>query len=167
MSQENYLDFLRQTAQEVLDTNFAQPNGRQSFGGWWIDFRATLVSAYENGKVKEDSFEEFFERWQSSPPATEYGMRVKLEKLIRYCKNPENPAGVALSQEEQTIMEALKEESPMTLTQEDLANKTRLSDRTVRKCLRRLRENLGLTHRPLGVKKGETLTNKGIDLLRR
>lgn len=69
--------------------------------------------------------------------------------------------------EEKTILDVLFQEHPMAVTQEDLAQATRLSDRTVRKCIKRLREELGLTHRPLGPKKGESLTLKGLDFMRR
>ena len=85
-------------------------------------------------------------------------LQVYLERLaIR--RNSE-----AVSPEEMTILEVLQNEYPMTVTQEDLAAATRLTDRTVRKCVKRLSE-AGLIDRPRGPKKGNALTAKGRALL--
>lgn len=72
-------------------------------------------------------------------------------------------AGLAvdLAPEEQTILETLAGERPMTVTQEALAGQTRLSDKTVRKYLAMLRER-GFVKQPRGPKKGFAITSAGL-----
>jgi hypothetical protein len=78
---------------------------------------------------------------------------------------PQQP-DVALTPEAKTILECLAEEHPMTVTQESLANKTRLSVPTVHKNLDYLREK-NLIHRPLGERKGDTITTTGLAIIGR
>ncbi|MGD0901234.1 MAG: helix-turn-helix domain-containing protein [Thermoguttaceae bacterium] len=75
------------------------------------------------------------------------------------------PVDVALTQEDKTILETLADEG-MTLTQEDLANVTRLSERTVREHLKYLRKKK-LVNRPRGPKKGEGITALGLSVIGR
>jgi DNA-binding IclR family transcriptional regulator len=70
-----------------------------------------------------------------------------------------------LTQEDKTILEALADEG-MTLTQEDLASVTRLSDRTVREHLKYLRREK-LVNRPRGPRKGEAITALGLSAIDR
>ena len=73
---------------------------------------------------------------------------------------------VSLAPEEKTILEALADENGMTVTQEDLAGQTRLTDRTVRKWLGELRER-GLVNQPRGTKKGFGITPFGLQAIGR
>ena len=68
-------------------------------------------------------------------------------------KDKPEPPTVALTPEEKTILETLANESGMTVTQEALAGQTRLSDKTVRKWVGKLRER-GFVNQPRGPKKG-------------
>jgi hypothetical protein len=79
---------------------------------------------------------------------------------------PPKPAAVAVKQEEMKILESLAREHPATVTQEKLAADTGLSEKTVGNALRRLGK-IGLTHRPLGKRKGDGLTDRGLSVVRR
>jgi hypothetical protein len=71
---------------------------------------------------------------------------------------------VSLTPEEQTILEALACENPMTVTQESLATVTGLTDRTVRKHLKYLKTKR-LVDQPRGPKKGFSITANGLSLI--
>lgn len=71
------------------------------------------------------------------------------------------PSAVALTPEEKTILATLANECPLTVTQEELAEQTRLSYRTVRKYLGDLR-NRGFVNQPRGPKKGSCITPDGL-----
>ena len=79
---------------------------------------------------------------------------------------PDELTGISLTPEGKTILEALADEHPMTVTQESLVLVTRLSDRTVRKHLSYLRDNK-LVNKPHGPRKGDALTAKGLALIKR
>ena len=79
---------------------------------------------------------------------------------------PGELAVISLTPEGKTILETLADEHPMTVTQESLAEATRLSDRTIRNHLPYLRTK-GLIDRPFGSRKGEAITAKGLDLIKR
>jgi DNA-binding MarR family transcriptional regulator len=84
-----------------------------------------------------------------------------------YVPEAEKPAGdVSLTPEGMTILETLARENAMTVTQEDLADATKLSLPTVRKALKYLREH-DLTNRPHGPRKGDAITEAGRAILAR
>jgi hypothetical protein len=71
------------------------------------------------------------------------------------------PAEKPLTAEQARILLALQKAAPMALLQADLSADTDLSERTIRKCLKVLRER-NLTCRAHGKRKGEALTPKGM-----
>jgi hypothetical protein len=78
-------------------------------------------------------------------------------------KRRERP-GIALTAKDEAILRALAKDAPTTMTQEDLADVTRLSVRTVRARLKFMRGKKFVC-RPLGSKKGETITDLGRQLI--
>jgi predicted transcriptional regulator len=76
-----------------------------------------------------------------------------------------NNAEVVLTPDAAKLLEALLKEHPQTVFQYELAEAVCLGRRTVGGLLARLRER-GLTHRPEGERKGETLTAYGLEVAR-
>jgi DNA-binding MarR family transcriptional regulator len=71
-----------------------------------------------------------------------------------------------LTPEERTILEALADEYPTTVTQEDLTTPTHLSVKTIRKWLTALRER-SFVNQPRGPKKGFAITPTGLTAIGR
>jgi hypothetical protein len=74
-------------------------------------------------------------------------------------RNPKR-AVVGMTPEETTILEALADNLPTTMTREDLTTPTRLTEKTIGKYLTNLR-NKKLVEQPAGPKKGYSITQAG------
>jgi hypothetical protein len=77
--------------------------------------------------------------------------------------DPEQPDWPPVSDNDAKVLLYLLEEHPRLRQQADIAAGTELSPRTAADCLKRLRGE-GLTGRPEGERKGEGLTEKGMQL---
>ncbi len=80
---------------------------------------------------------------------------------------PPPPTGdaEAFTADELRILTYLDERRPQLMRQVDIAADTRFGEKHVRACLKKLRA-AGYTHRPEGLKKGETITAQGQALLK-
>ena len=123
-------------------------------GGAWEAWRWLLW--YSRAKGHEGPFEQANKA---------YHFADELQKWAEGNGEPESRT-IALVPEEKTILEALADESAMTVTQEELAGQTRLSDKTVRKYLNELRKR-GFVNQPRGPKKGFVVTSAGLTAIGR
>ena len=119
-------------------------------GGAWEAWRWLLWYSRAKG-TEEGSFEQ---------ANRAYHWADQLQSWAEANSKPDPPT-VAITPEEKTILEALADESHMTLTQEDLAGQTHLSDKTVRKYLDKLR-TCSFVDQPCGPKKGFAITPAGL-----
>jgi len=94
-----------------------------------------------------------------------------LEKARKWLKTRKEPAqkgakrpAISLIPKDEAILRALAKDAPTTMTQEALADVTQLSVRTVGTRLTALRKSK-LVWRPQGDKKGETITDAGLEIL--
>ncbi|QNN23079.1 hypothetical protein HED60_12630 [Planctomycetales bacterium ZRK34] len=71
---------------------------------------------------------------------------------------------VSITSNERAILRALRKSHPVALIQVNISVQTGLSPRTIWECLKHLREQ-GLTHRPHGERKGDVLTEQGLNLI--
>jgi hypothetical protein len=86
--------------------------------------------------------------------------------LRRCSENEPAPPVPALTDEDTAILLALKNSHPTTITQENLADLTSFSERTVRTHVKYLREK-SLIDQPRGPKSGYALTDAGLSVLPR